>query len=205
MSPGRLDREKSSKMRVRAFVAIPVPTHVVDCLGNIQAELTASGIHLRWVKPENSHLTLKFLGDIEPSIVPSIVDQMDRIAGSISSFAIHPKGLGVFPNFRRVRVVWTGLNGDVATLQKLQRAVDKAMAFLGFDADKKEFRPHLTLGRSKAGFDGRALERFIDAAKNHPCEAFMVEQLCLFQSDLSPDGATYTLLHKSQLGLCPSA
>jgi 2'-5' RNA ligase len=200
MASGRLKRKGNQKETIRAFIAVPIPVSVLNHLGLIQSKLKASGLHLRWVKQKNIHITLKFFGEIEMAQVSPIAALVDQSVSSMPTFELQSKGVGVFPSLRRPRVVWAGLSGDLSALQELHASVNNAMTTIGFDKEKKKFQPHLTLARCRGKVDGRTLEKSLRSIKDHTSGIFVVKEICMFQSLLTPAGATYALLHRSQLG-----
>jgi len=102
---------------------------------------------VKWVDPDNIHLTLKFLGNTDSGIVGKITSALEEAVRGTPPFSIEVGGLGVFPNTRHVRVVWVGLTGEVAKLGQLQQRIETVLVPLGFAAESRSFTPHLTLGR----------------------------------------------------------
>ena len=100
---------------------------------------------VRWVDSEGIHLTLKFLGDIDPALVEDVLRAMEQAASGTLPFQVHLNGLGVFPNLRRPRVLWAGVGGDMDALGALQEKVEAAMEGLAFPRERRAFSPHLTL------------------------------------------------------------
>ena len=137
---------------IRAFIAIDLPADVKIALGQIAATL-GDGLPrgaVRWVRPEQMHLTLTFLAETPVAKVPAIQSAMDTIAAQQQPFALALAGIGCFPNRRRPRVVWVGLaaaagSGESAPLLALKAALDAALTPLGLPPEDKPFRAHLTL------------------------------------------------------------
>src|SRR5690606_33411991 len=102
---------------------------------------------VRWTSPDSTHLTLQFLGDIDSLLIERITSAMTDAVVNIHPFHLSTGGLGVFPDPRRVRVVWVGLVGDLEILSKLQKRVESGLIPLGFKPEDRAFTPHLTLGR----------------------------------------------------------
>lgn len=102
---------------------------------------------MKWVDPDSIHLTLKFLGNIDPGIISKITSALEEAVRGTPPFGIVVGGLGVFPNISRVRVVWVGLSGEVAKLGQLQQRIETGLVPLGFAAESRSFTPHLTVGR----------------------------------------------------------
>ncbi|MBI4697762.1 MAG: RNA 2',3'-cyclic phosphodiesterase [Nitrospirae bacterium] len=134
---------------MRSFIAIELPEAVRYALSGIEEELKKSRADVRWVKPENIHLTLKFLGDVEEKNTEKITEILKDICRRFKPFALEIKGMGVFPHPRSPRVLWTGM--DISdTLENLQKEIEDAMTSLGFEREDRRFTAHLTLGRFRS-------------------------------------------------------
>lgn len=185
---------------MRTFIAISLPSQVKGCLAGLEHKLMAWPLKIRWVKPANIHLTLKFLGEIETDRVDAVAVAMALTARTFSPIQLSVQGLGVFPGFRNPRVLWTGVGGQTDLLAQLQGRLDSALVEKGFEAEKRPFKAHLTLGR----FKGRAPSvDLLEAVQQTGCfEAvpFEAADIILFKSDLRPQGAVYTPLQHCPLG-----
>ena len=137
-----------SLAEIRSFIAIDLPEEIKADLSGLQAKLRSkSKVSAKWVNLGSIHLTLKFLGNIEVSMTDSIIAAMEEAVSGIHSFSIRVKDLGVFPNLKRVNIVWVGLVGDIKRLQLLQRRIDSVLTPLGFKPESRPFTPHITLAR----------------------------------------------------------
>lgn len=161
---------------------------------------------MRWVHPDSIHLTLEFLGDLQPARVPDLAAMLDRVCPAQCSFWLRVGGLGCFPDPRRPRVLWVGLEEPTGSLQRLQGAVRKGCAGLGLEVEKRAFSPHLTLGRVRreagpeaADFAGRVL----GAPEALTAGEVAAEAVHLYRSELRPAGAVYTRLHSAPLAAAP--
>ncbi len=144
--------------------------------------------------PGKVHLTIKFLGDIEPSRVDPIAKALEQALKPFPRFTISAKGLGVFPGLRRPRVLWVGLEGS--QLMKLAAKVEAALEPLGFAREERGFQPHLTIGRWRQfGSATKLLAEELERWKSYEFGASDVEAITLFQSELKPDGALHQPLH----------
>ena len=184
-------------MSIRAFVAIPVPTDVRSHLARLHESVPRDAGRITWVRAEAIHLTCLFLGDIEPGRVTEIGGALREAAGSFPSFETSLGEVGAFPNWRRPRVVWIGLEKGERESREVKARIEAALVALGLPGEDKPFHPHLTLGRVRS--DGRpgALERAA-ARWIIPFEHWMSREAILFQSDLTPQGPIYTpLVHAS--------
>lgn len=188
--------------QVRAFIAIEFPKDLQQRLSALVQSLRAAGLGgIRWVPPENIHLTLKFLGEIQSETLQGFITYLPSLAQAFSPFTLHLQGLGVFPGLRHPRVLWVGVKAPEA-LFNLQREVEILAHQLGIPPEDRPFTPHITLGRMRSDFDPRD-QIVLETQLRNPVQNFNaslhVEEVCLFRSDLFPDGARYTLLLRTPL------
>lgn len=193
--------------KVRAFVAIELPPDVRQALHDAQNRIAGLlGSHvdaLRWSRPEGLHLTLQFLGDVPVRLIGLVKESVDKACEGAAPFAIHTGGVGVFPNERRPRVLWIGVEGDLDPLHSLTLALNKELGTLGYKPDTT-FSPHLTLARVK-GHAGDDMQRALASAiaqlrSEEPREvSFKVESVTLMQSELRSGGSVYTRLRLTDL------
>ena len=133
--------------QLRCFIAIELPEEIKAGLSRLQAKLKPSQFPVKWVNPYSIHLTLKFLGNVNADMTGQITEAMAEATPGVSPFQLEIKSLGVFPNPRRVQVIWVGVSGEVDKLLQLQKGIESALAKLGFAPEARAFTPHLTLGR----------------------------------------------------------
>jgi 2'-5' RNA ligase len=183
---------------IRAFIAIELPTAVRQTVGRIQAHLRQTRLPFRWVRPENIHLTLKFLGDI-PVIRVDAVHAAMMAASTVPPPELTVQGIGGFPNLRRPRVLWSGLGGQLDSLARIQQCLDDNLALIGFEKERHGFKGHLTLGRAKGRVDPDLLGAALQALPETESLGFVPVELALLKSDLRPTGAVYTRLAVSTL------
>ncbi|MGD2096271.1 MAG: RNA 2',3'-cyclic phosphodiesterase [Desulfobacterales bacterium] len=176
----------------RAFVAIDLPEAIRASIGAAQDALKSYGFRVKWVRPESIHLTLKFLGNIDVSRTDEIVNAMTWAAKSRTAMRLSASGIGVFPNVRRPRVIWVGLGGEVDNLKSLQQALDGHLAELGFPAETRSFKAHLTLARVKGKMAVDRMQSALDKFNAFESEGFDADRMILFKSELHPTGAVYT-------------
>ena len=188
---------------MRAFIAIALPPQVEAHLAGLEDKLKAWPLRIRWVKPANVHLTLKFLGEVETGRVDAVVDAMALAGGPCSPIRLSVQGLGVFPGFRNPRVLWTGVGGQTDLLAQLHRKLDSALTGKGFKAETRSFKAHLTLGRFKGRVSSADLLEAVQQTGCFEALPFEAADITLFKSDLRPQGAVYTPLHHCALGASP--
>jgi 2'-5' RNA ligase len=179
---------------LRAFVAVELPDRIKQRLGEIQEQLKAGRSRAKWVAPESIHLTLKFLGGISPDTVPGVTQAMEEAALGVSPLRLCVSGLGVFPNARRVQVVWAGLTGDTAELSQVQKDLDTALARLGFTPESRPFTAHLTLARMRdeaSAAEREAVGKLVESTSFEGGD-FVADSLSLMRSQLRREGPIYT-------------
>ncbi len=185
---------------MRCFIAIELPEAVKSALSGIEEELKKSKADVRWVKPDNIHLTLKFFGNIEEKNTEKIIEIMENICNQYAPFTIEIKGMGTFPNIKSPRVLWVGIEGN-DTLKTLQEEIENKMESIGFEREDRAFTAHLTLGRFRTSIEKEGL---LKAVKLHEKDTFVgsinVQSLSLIRSDLHPEGARYTKIIDISLG-----
>ncbi|MBD3287368.1 RNA 2',3'-cyclic phosphodiesterase [candidate division KSB1 bacterium] len=183
---------------IRAFIAIEIPGKILDKITGIQNEMKQAPAQISWVKPGNIHLTLKFLGNIDESKIEEIVSAIERASAEILPFDIFIKRLGVFPNFKRPRVIWVGTEQN-EILARLAKNIDMNMSQLGFAREKRGFKAHLTLGRVKGVRGLTECLEILDINKEFNGGSFIAKEVLLIKSDLKPTGAVYTPLRRIKL------
>ena len=174
---------------MRAFIAIDLSENIRASLRRIQASFGPSAPGARWTQPEGIHLTLKFLGEIPEPKVKEVCESLKKL-GQFESFAIGLKGFGFFPDARRPRVFWAGVEAP-ASLSLLAGQVDQAMQRIGFAREDRAFRPHLTLARFRVPQPQPALQALLAQQGEQALGNFEVSEFFLFESKLSPQGAEY--------------
>jgi 2'-5' RNA ligase len=179
---------------LRSFIAIELPDDIRQALGRVQGQLKRDLVGVRWVQPASIHLTLKFLGDIRPEQVQPIAAAAAGAVEGEPPFSLGLSGLGAFPGPRKPRVIWVGIVGDVERLGRLQARLEEALEPLGFPAEHRPFRPHLTLGRIKDPRRPPDLTRALADVTVPTCNSFDVHEILVYKSDLRPTGAIYTKL-----------
>jgi len=184
--------------KLRLFIAIELPSNIIDGLRNVQEELKDKSNKPSWAKPENIHLTLKFLGDTETGKIESMVNILEGIAGKSFSFEISVKGVGTFPAAGNPRVIWVGIEENKDMLQ-LYNNIEEGLATLGFEKERRDFKPHLTLGRIKFLNDRAGLKRGLEKVAGLNLARFAVAGFALFKSTLTPEGAIHTRLKEYTL------
>ena len=189
---------------IRAFIAIELPPAILDELDKIEARLKPQVPHdtVRWVKADSLHLTLKFLGQVPSDQLSLITSGLRAAVAAHAPFTLEVIGAGCFPNIHRPRVVWVGVKDNNHHLHALQRAVENAIAPLGYPTEVRDFTPHLTLGRLARDvrqIDQKKIGEVVEASAVGSLGRWEVKQVALIRSDLKPNGAEYTILSHAAL------
>lgn len=180
---------------IRAFIAIEVSDAVREALVNFNRRLEASVLEVRWTKSENLHLTLCFLGDIKQAQLNRVDDFLALTSYKLRSLRIRVHGLGVFPDLLRPRTLWTGIQGESEALEGAYSLAQHAARAAGVTADKRDFHPHITLGRIRKT-PTAAVSLLLERERNFTGGEFTARHVSLFRSTLTADGARYFLIGK---------
>ena len=184
---------------VRSFVAIDLPQTMRASLETIGEDLRRQVPHgsVRWTRTFGIHLTLKFLGNVAEGDVSGLEVALTQAGQRHVPFTCTVGGLGCFPSVQKPRVIWIGVQEATGSLAALQRDIDRSLAPLGFQPEKRGFHPHLTLGRIKRHVranDQRRVGEVIATTGVGDLGQIRVESFRLMRSDLRRDGAVYTSL-----------
>ena len=190
--------------QIRSFIAIELPGEVKLAISRLQEKLkSGSRAPVKWVNPENTHLTLKFLGNIDMAVVDDIKKVLREAARGVPVISLGVEGLGTFPNNTRVQVIWVGLTGELDKLQKLQQRIDKELSPLGFPAEKRVFSPHLTIARLRdraSVNDRQEIGRLVEKTIFESSLDFSAKSVNLMKSLLTREGPIYSVLDSVNLG-----
>ena len=183
---------------VRAFIAIPIPSALRRALGDEQTALARDLALVHWANPESMHVTLSFIGDLDPGLIPRLKQALHRRCAGLPPFELMVRGLGAFPNLKRPSVLWAGID-DHAVLQQLHRACTQALHDCGDPGqpDKfKEYHPHLTLGRFQQQPERQGLSHLRSklTSEGRRYGVIQVREVRLYSSELHPTGAHHGVL-----------
>jgi len=177
---------------VRLFVAIEIPGEIRSALAAFLQELRPTAPQVKWVRAENLHVTLKFLGHTDDAKLPSVEQALGTIRNG-EPVTLGLRGLGFFPNEKRPRVFWVGMAAS-DNLKTIASNIDQAVHPLGFPLEERPFSPHLTLAR----FDSPGIHAKLGSAivenRSREFGSMMTREFHLIQSHLKPSGAEYTTL-----------
>lgn len=184
--------------QIRSFIAFEMENEqVLNRLSAVQKLLIETGADLRLVAPQNIHITIRFLGGINPAMVEKVYEAMKTV--KFRPFIVQIRGLGVFPNINYPRVVWAGMTDGVEQLKSIFLQLEPKIRALGFEADAYGFSPHLTIARVKSGANKQRLAELVTNRKDYEFGIIKADCLRLKKSQLSPKGPTYSTLKE----VCP--
>lgn len=183
---------------IRTFICIDLPVSLKTSIEKLTLELQKdSRGKIGWVKPNNMHLTLRFLGDIPKEKVSLVQRCIEQACNGIKRFTVTASGLGAFPNLHRPRVFWVGIKNFTEQLLPLQKKLEQELANAGFDKADKAFSPHLTIGRVREGSVQEVVNKIEQI--EFSSQDFQVKEVIFMQSELKIGGSVYTKLAVTQL------
>lgn len=183
-------------MSLRAFIAVEIgPQNELVTFLN---EVRNTGSEIKLVKPENIHITLKFLGNIDEGLVPEICRIITEASKNVEPFSLKLLDTGAFPNLNYIKVLWVGLD-DPGPLPAISRYLNEKLNKLGFQKEKRSFKPHVTLGRVKSRKNKEALKKLLNNNQKRDFGTIDVDSIYLKKSVLSSEGPTYYTLFEAKL------
>ncbi|MGB7746664.1 MAG: RNA 2',3'-cyclic phosphodiesterase [Verrucomicrobiia bacterium] len=196
--------DDSSTDKLRLFIAIPVPEPVRDEIIRVQREMQPLAPHgaARWTRPDQFHLTLRFLGDVPVAGLEQLKESVNAVCRSARSLQLRAGGIGFFPNPHSPRVVWVGIDDQAGLLDDLQKRIETAVRPFTAEPGEKHFSGHVTLGRLKnlKPPDTRKLAAHAQTVKDRMFGEWMAHEIEIIRSELSPGGARHTTLAAFRLG-----
>ncbi|MBI2060314.1 MAG: RNA 2',3'-cyclic phosphodiesterase [Nitrospirae bacterium] len=184
---------------MRCFIAIEIDAAVRERLAAAQDDLRPHVSGVSWTKPDNIHLTLKFLGEIEDKRANRAMRVLTELALRLTGGNVESKGVGCFPNLKNPRVIWAGLADEAGLLHSTAQAIEGELSKIGFPRERRPFRAHLTLGRVRESFRAPDFPNQLARNGNRPFGPTVVRELTFFQSRLDPKGSIYTPLGRFPL------
>ncbi|MBA4372870.1 MAG: RNA 2',3'-cyclic phosphodiesterase [Thermodesulfovibrio sp.] len=180
-------------MGIRCFIAVEVPAPLRVTMGGIAEDLKKCGADVKWVRPENIHITLKFLGDTEEPLLTLIEERLSKKLFNYKPFCIRISGAGSFPSGRHPRVIWVGIEESPALLA-LQRDVEFEVRALGYAPEERPFLAHITIGRVKTERKLSSLAEKLEVLRDKDIGSFEIRTIKLMKSELGRGGPVYTSL-----------
>lgn len=184
---------------IRAFIAVELTDQVKETIRRFQDHLKPLDCDISWIKPENVHLTLKFLGDVKIKMIPSITEALGRLCCDLRLFDAALTQPGVFPDLRHPRIVWIGLDDTEEKLTNLVESVETALGDIGFRKERRDFRAHITVGRVRTPKNAAQLCEAIKGFSVPSGIKQSVGGIILFKSTLTSQGPVYDPLSQLKL------
>ena len=186
--------------RVRTFLAIHVGDEIRARLVSLQEELTLIASDVKWVEPENLHVTLLFLGEVEQRETLDICRAAQKAVADMPPFTMAVEGARAFPNLRRPRTLWVGVGEGGAEVSKVHDAIEKPLLEMGnYRRETRGYVPHITLGRVRGERPDDELAKALTKHKAWSAGAVEVREVCVMSSELTSDGPIYTVLGRAKL------
>jgi 2'-5' RNA ligase len=186
---------------VRTFVAVEIPPEIQSRAGTLINKLQPTSAKVKWVEPEHLHWTLKFLGEVDLRETPAICAAVSRAVAPFKPFDVETLGAGAFPDVTRPRTVWLGMGLGAEQMIAMHDAIDHELEPLGYRAENRRFRPHLTIGRVRQSSPEGILElaRLIQQNADYDGGLSSVFEVAVFSSQLDRNGPTYEPLGHAEL------
>lgn len=183
----------------RIFVAVPLSDDLRDAVIDVQRRLDHAGAVARWTRPSQLHFTLRFLGEVSIAQVARVKLAARETAQGVTPFVITLRSLGAFPSMQRPQVVWIGVEEGRGALEALADRLDAALARHRFPPDRKPFRPHLTLARTKDMREWGDVVRALSQHKDVAVGSQQVDRMIVMESQLAPQGPIHTPVEEVSL------
>ncbi len=180
--------------KIRCFLAVDLADELAAAVAPVIAQLALTTDGVKWVAAQDMHLTFKFFGDIEELETYGIAKAVLDVVRAAPAFEICLTGIGAFPAIDRPRTIWAGITQGSDTLLALQASIDKALQRLGYPRERRQFHPHITLGRVRHKAQQDELAAALRGLATYECGSAQVEELLLFRSELFRAGPQYTVL-----------
>ncbi len=184
--------------KIRSFIAFDLSDEkILENISSVQKKLNEAGADLRLVKPQNIHITLRFLGEVPAEIIKNVTEEMEYVEAP--SFEVALRGVGTFPSIKYPRVIWVGIEKGSNELKEIHSQLEPRLRKIGLIPDKKGFSPHLTIARVRSGRNRNELVNILNELKEYDFGVIQAEFLRLKRSTLKPDGPIYSIIHEIKL------
>jgi 2'-5' RNA ligase len=187
--------------RVRTFIAVGLDKSVRERTVALQETLAATGAEVKWVEPENLHVTLLFLGEVVDRDLVDVCRVVAECSGKLAPFSMSVQGAGCFGNPRRPRTLWVGVGEGAQDLVALHDALEPPLLELGcYRREERQYTPHITLGRAKSDRPNDSLASALAKHAGWRCGEMVVREVHVMGSELTPQGPVYTVMGRGKLG-----
>lgn len=180
-------------MKKRIFVAVDISDEARYKVAGYTANLKNkfSNVKVGWDRPEKLHLTLKFLGDTNDEQLEKLKEICMKISTEFSNIKFQLSATGIFPSPRKARILWLGVKGEVEKLQKINAILETECRRIGFKKEKRDYKPHLTIGRIRQPHKARELAK-AHLENNFEPVGFEVSEIVIVESKIQPTGSVYS-------------
>jgi len=185
--------------RIRTFLAVDLSNEIRAELVGLQDRLARTGVEIKWTDPENLHITLIFLGEVEDREIPRVCRIAQDIVARRPAFRLTVSGVGCFPHPRRPRIVWAGIGAGSTELVEIHDALETPLLELGYRREERRFTPHITLGRVKGDFSTDRLATVLAKLADWQGGEMAASELLVMSSELTREGPIYTVLGRAPL------
>jgi len=186
--------------KLRTFVAANISDNARQRIADFLLPLEQLPAKVKWVEPENLHLTLKFLGEVHGRDIPKIIERVAAATKNLAPFDFDLTGMGAFPDASRPRTVWIGIDQGGNSMVALHDAIEEQLAELGYRTERRRFRPHLTIGRVRQSPSGlEQLAEVIAENSGTPFGRNSLKDVVIYSSRLQSSGPTYVPLGRAPL------
>jgi len=186
--------------QIRSFIAIPLPKDTEDYLGTLISDLKKTAADVKWVKPENIHLTLKFLGGQDPDTLKKIQIILDKLIADKNNYELEISHLGGFPKLENPRVIWVGLSEGDKETKIIAKELDEKINKLGIPKEERAFSSHITIGRVRSPLNRDKLVAGLKSCVIPEGRLkFTADKIILYKSTLMPGGPVYEAIYEVNL------
>jgi 2'-5' RNA ligase len=186
--------------RLRTFIGVDLGKPIRDRIVALQETLARTGVQVKWVEPENLHVTMLFLGEVEDRAVAEVCRIVQSCTANHPAFPMSVETVGCFPNARRPRVVWVGVGEGAQPLCTLHDELEIPLQDLGYRREERRYTPHITLGRVKSDRPAADLSAALSQKAGWKAGETVVKELLVMSSELTSQGPHYTVLSRAKLG-----
>lgn len=186
--------------RIRTFIAVEVDPAIRRATVELIDQLRKADANVKWVEPDNLHLTLKFLGDVAADDVAQVCDAVQKAVAEVPPFELEIRGAGAFPNTRRPQTIWIGAGDGETQMADLAERVELGLKKFGFRRDTRRYRVHLTLGRLRDGRGAHELGQLLQQFTEFQAGRMPVEEVIIFSSQLQRTGPIHEAMGRAHLG-----
>lgn len=187
--------------RLRTFIAVDPGKAIRDRLVALQDALARAGAEVKWVGPDNLHVTLLFLGEVVDKDVPSVCRVVREVAGRHAPFTMSVEKTGCFPSVRRPRILWVGVGQGAAELSALHDDLEQPLLDLGcYRREERRFTPHITLGRNRKEGSHAELAAALVKKSDWKAGEIAIHEILVMSSELTSEGPEYTVLSRAPCG-----